>query len=33
LLASAKAFLAFFALPSADFYDFSTLALATAATS
>jgi hypothetical protein len=33
LLASAKAFSAFFALLSADFYDFSALALAAAATS
>jgi hypothetical protein len=32
LLASAKAFLAFFALPSADFCDFSAFALAAAAT-
>jgi hypothetical protein len=33
LLASAKAFLAFFVLPSADFYDLSAFALAAAATS
>jgi hypothetical protein len=33
LLASAKAFSAFFALASADFYDFSALALAAVATS
>jgi hypothetical protein len=33
LLASAKAFSAFFALPSADFYDFSALALVAVATS
>jgi hypothetical protein len=33
LLASAKAFSAFFAFLSADFYDFSALALAAAATS
>jgi hypothetical protein len=33
LLASAKAFSAFFALTSADFYDFSAFALAVAAAS
>jgi hypothetical protein len=33
LLASAKAFSAFFALPSADFCDFSAFALAVAAAS
>jgi hypothetical protein len=33
LLASAKAFSAFFALPSADYCDFSALALAVVATS